>query len=78
MIFLIVIVAWIVLCLFGWSLLCVAAQADRNSSVQLMRPWTREPIVPEEDARGDEAGSVTSVRTSQTHVVEETRVRVHA
>ncbi len=78
MILLLVIVAWIVLCLFGWSLVCVAAQADRNSSVQPMRPWAREPLVPGEDTRGDVAGSVTSVRRTHSRVVEDTRVRVHA
>ena len=40
----IVILAWTALSLLGWSLLRVAAQADRNASVQSMRPWAHDAI----------------------------------
>jgi hypothetical protein len=78
MIIIIVILAWIFLCLFGWSLVYVAAQADRNSSVQPMRPWARDLFVPGEDARDVASGGVTGTRRSHTRVVEDTRVRVQA
>ena len=78
MIIFIVILSWIVLCLFGWSLVSVAAQADRNSSVHPMRPWARDLIVPTEDARNEDSCGVNSARRNQARHVGETRVRVRA
>ena len=72
----IMVLAWIVLSLFGWSIVCVAAQADRNSSVQPMRPWARTLIVPREDARDDAACGVAGARRRHARGVGDTRVRV--
>jgi hypothetical protein len=62
---LIVILAWIVLSLFGWSLLRVAAQADRDALAQAGRPWAPDSIVSREDALDHARGGVSSDRRSQ-------------
>ena len=78
MILLVVIIAWIVLSLFGWSLLRAAAQADRNSSAQPMRPWADDLDVPVEDVRKDAASSVSTAHGSRDQGAAETRVRARA
>ncbi len=59
---LIVILGWIVLSLFGWSLLRVAARADLRSRAQPMRPW----VPSEEVVRDRAADSVIADRRSHT------------
>jgi hypothetical protein len=73
---LIVILAWIVLSLFGWSLLRIGAQADRNSHVQPLSPWALDSLVSRDDARDHARGSVVSARRSQARSAHGTRARV--
>lgn len=61
---LIVFLAWIALSLFGWSLLRVAAQADRHSHAQPGRPWAQDVIVSGEDARGHARAGVPGASRS--------------
>jgi hypothetical protein len=78
MIILITILAWIALSLFGWSLLRVAAQADRKERAQSMKPWAHDAIVSSEDARLCSPIDVVSARRSHARGVEQTRARVRA
>ena len=78
MIILIVIAAWIVLALFGWSLLRASAQADRNTSVQPMRPWAEDLDLPAEDARPDAAGGLASAHSSHAQGTSDTPMRARA
>jgi len=59
-----VLLAWIVLSLFGWSFLRAAAQADRNSRIQPGRPWAPDAIASGEDARERAHRGVNSARRS--------------
>lgn len=61
---LIVTLAWVGLSLFGWSLLRAAAQADRNSRVQPMRPWARDLLVSSQDVCDPIASSAASTDVS--------------
>jgi hypothetical protein len=75
---LIVALAWIVLSLLGWSLLRVAAHADRNSRVQSMRPWERDSFVSTADVREHARCDVISAGRNQARAVQDRRARVRA